>query len=356
MIKFFRHIRRDLMEKNKTGKYLKYAIGEIVLVVIGILIALSLNNWNENRKSKNELDNLLLDLEDFLGSQKLIMVGQLSIIKKNDSIFNLIKDDRLKDTLSISLEELRKALYDPTKFPYYGIPKYQIEFSNITNLINRKEDFPKNYWSMIYDLESLKVYSEEIVHLSTILSELSKSHLNFLLENRPHYFENNEKASKALKDYILKDATFDIRTAEIMTYLEEIIDAFERYNFNSAKLNATIKHLFHNYSALQIDNLWSEYHMVKIVTKDCNNNSGENFDSLSNPYSSILVFNNQEFPVKFEFFNIENDIVKAQTLTKQGVFPLRSGMQEINATIRYTIGGKCYTITNLENLGYLIIK
>ena len=38
------------MEKNKTGKYLKYAIGEIVLVVFGILIALSINNWNEDEK------------------------------------------------------------------------------------------------------------------------------------------------------------------------------------------------------------------------------------------------------------------------------------------------------------------
>ena len=50
MIKFFRKIRYDLMEKNKTGKYLKYAIGEIILVVIGILIALQINNWNEQRK------------------------------------------------------------------------------------------------------------------------------------------------------------------------------------------------------------------------------------------------------------------------------------------------------------------
>ena len=40
------------MEKNKTGKYFKYAIGEIILVVIGILIALSINNWNEDRKNK----------------------------------------------------------------------------------------------------------------------------------------------------------------------------------------------------------------------------------------------------------------------------------------------------------------
>ena len=49
MIKFFRKISYDPMEKNKTGKYLKYTIGEIVLVVIGILIALGINNWNENR-------------------------------------------------------------------------------------------------------------------------------------------------------------------------------------------------------------------------------------------------------------------------------------------------------------------
>ena len=52
MIKFFRRIRYDLMEKNKTGKYFKYAIGEIILVVIGILIALQINNWNENQQLK----------------------------------------------------------------------------------------------------------------------------------------------------------------------------------------------------------------------------------------------------------------------------------------------------------------
>ena len=64
------------MEKNKTRKYLKYAIGEIVLVVIGILIALSLNNWNELRKNniiKNQLiEDLILELQS---SKKIIQVA-----------------------------------------------------------------------------------------------------------------------------------------------------------------------------------------------------------------------------------------------------------------------------------------
>jgi hypothetical protein len=67
MIKFFRHIRKSLLMENKTGKYFKYAIGEIILVVIGILIALQINNWNEDRKAKIVEDsffaNILIDLE-----------------------------------------------------------------------------------------------------------------------------------------------------------------------------------------------------------------------------------------------------------------------------------------------------
>jgi hypothetical protein len=74
MIKFFKSIRKDLMEKNKTGKYLKYAIGEIVLVVIGILIALQINNWNQDRIEHKEtkflLRNLSLDIEENIKNLK----------------------------------------------------------------------------------------------------------------------------------------------------------------------------------------------------------------------------------------------------------------------------------------------
>ncbi len=54
MIKFFRKIRQRLLTENKFSRYLIYAIGEIVLVVIGILIALQINNWNEDYKLEKQ--------------------------------------------------------------------------------------------------------------------------------------------------------------------------------------------------------------------------------------------------------------------------------------------------------------
>jgi len=68
MIKFFRKIRQDLLMENKTGKYLKYAIGEIVLVVIGILIALQINNWNEGQKQKELEIKYLTEIRNSLES------------------------------------------------------------------------------------------------------------------------------------------------------------------------------------------------------------------------------------------------------------------------------------------------
>ena len=63
MIRFFRKIRQGLLTENKFSKYILYAVGEIVLVVIGILIALQVNTWNQHRISHNLELKLLKDLK-----------------------------------------------------------------------------------------------------------------------------------------------------------------------------------------------------------------------------------------------------------------------------------------------------
>lgn len=68
MIKFFRKIRQNLLSEGKTGKYLKYAFGEIILVVIGILIALQINNWNNQRLANKQMNAFLFGIIEDLKS------------------------------------------------------------------------------------------------------------------------------------------------------------------------------------------------------------------------------------------------------------------------------------------------
>jgi hypothetical protein len=68
MIKFFRRIRQKLLSENKFSKYLIYGLGEILLVVVGILIALQVNNWNEHNKSLESEQLILMDLKNEISS------------------------------------------------------------------------------------------------------------------------------------------------------------------------------------------------------------------------------------------------------------------------------------------------
>jgi hypothetical protein len=97
MIKFFRKIRQNLLSEGKTSKYFKYAIGEIILVVIGILIALSINTWNENRKIEIEEIRLLTDLhselEKTLSNTQMSRDYTLTTMEDIDTIEYYIKND-----------------------------------------------------------------------------------------------------------------------------------------------------------------------------------------------------------------------------------------------------------------------
>jgi hypothetical protein len=96
------------MEKNKTGKYFKYAIGEIILVVIGILIALQINNWNEQRKIKQKetiiLNQLLTSINSDLTAYEIHTDPTLEKkVKGIDSLTAYIFENReIKDSIFIS--------------------------------------------------------------------------------------------------------------------------------------------------------------------------------------------------------------------------------------------------------------
>ena len=94
MIKFFRQIQQRLLKEKRLSQYMLYALGEIILVVIGILIALQINNWNESRKTENEIKASLHALKNDLIQDTLQISERLPFIEQhyllNESLRNRV--------------------------------------------------------------------------------------------------------------------------------------------------------------------------------------------------------------------------------------------------------------------------
>ncbi|SRR6056297_886641 len=128
MLKFFRKIRQNLLMENKTGKYFKYAIGEILLVVIGILIALGINNWNEQRKNRileqNYIQELKIDLQrDSIAIKNLLKRSKTQVKAKYQLSKYLLENTNLDldDNLSSYPEFAKNEDYNKDSLAiYYG--------------------------------------------------------------------------------------------------------------------------------------------------------------------------------------------------------------------------------------------
>lgn len=104
MLRFFSKMRYQLAAENRAAKYLRYALGEILLVVIGILIALQVNNWNENRKQKIQEHLLIQSIVSDLKMDTLMITRTLKILKEDTTqVFGFI--ERMSDS-KVTLDTL----------------------------------------------------------------------------------------------------------------------------------------------------------------------------------------------------------------------------------------------------------
>ena len=164
MIKFFRKIRQNMIKENKASKYLLYAIGEIILVVIGILIALSINNWNDELKKADKKDiiiaNLISDLEkDVNAFKKAEIRNQKSI----DFIDNFIKTMKIDNSLDfINIIDERYAFY-PNSSKYKSIVSTnEIELLDDSTIDKLTDYYEYDYYRLKRWISDLDYHSIEI--------------------------------------------------------------------------------------------------------------------------------------------------------------------------------------------------
>lgn len=203
MIKFYRKIRQKLLSENKFSKYLLYAIGEIVLVVIGILIALSINNWNEQRKND---------------TNTILMLKQLK--EENQSnLSELLEGKTYRDSLTTRTRNFIDFLKNEDSIVQIGRMKYHLAHMLQSESYTFTQNASERYINS--NVKENSILTKELVELQSYqkdLTYISEKAMDGRLEN--------------IFDFLIKDV--DYGTLEIHSL--ETLKSFEFRN----KLNLTV--------------------------------------------------------------------------------------------------------------------
>lgn len=246
MIKLFRNIRQNLLNEGKTTKYFKYAIGEIILVVIGILIALQINNWNEVRKQNRNFhdlySNLLLDIK----ADSVSYSKNLKELKDINFLHEQLYKTGVKNDTTIVLKNpsiLRYSIY------YNPITKENDPFiaSKIINDSIRKEVL--TYFRNMKDMDD--VYSE--------LEDIIKTKMRVYLGDKKMYKLTNWFENKH-KNTAIEDLSYDFIDNEELIVLSKDIE------FQQILFEASLK----NVNAIDILEILIKQnaHLIQVIEKE----------------------------------------------------------------------------------------
>jgi hypothetical protein len=170
MIKFFRKIRHRLLTENKFSKYLLYAIGEIILVVIGILIALQINTWNNNKIEKRKEHASLMQLKEGLNTDRETLEYELEkaekaqrsikklemMLEDPDHSYDPSMDSLFGSVYGMRNLRLNKAFYEDLKSAGIQLIKNENIRSKIVNIY-------ENNYQLIFSIEKMEIHVNEAI-------------------------------------------------------------------------------------------------------------------------------------------------------------------------------------------------
>jgi len=239
----------QFLSEGKTGKYLKYAIGEIVLLMVGILLALQVNNWNEIRKTRKKEVKLLIELRDDLLETKNDLLTDIvkaqQILATTNSLYKAIIEDQISDTNPFKLSTgyiLDTAMLFPKLSAYQAIQSEGITIISNDNLRNKITDF--------YQLHLKRVAAAE-VFLEDLNNKVLKPHLNTLsdygstcIDCEDLYALYSDDQDTQLNLYIIRIAdnklvhmlkekfnvftTLNLRYLELSHFIDEIVVSIDQ--------------------------------------------------------------------------------------------------------------------------------
>lgn len=238
MIKFFRKVRQNSLSEGKTKRYFQYAIGEIVLVVIGILIALQINNWNEQRKKINLSDQALLELQDEVQTtMKLINKKNKVNIMASNIMKKYLEDGYVNATESVKDTVVGYSFaYNPIRL---SIPVIEREISANNVIIDQKPLVQKlrQFKNVQIFVEQLKFYLDNFWN-ENVITYLKEQKLMLSFVSKAGMIDKEVEGlsilfdSQEFKDLIAMQfmhvESYTMKINELELILEEIDGELER--------------------------------------------------------------------------------------------------------------------------------
>jgi len=234
MIPFFRKIRKKMADDNRPLKYTRYAIGEIVLVVIGILIALQINNWNEGRKQKIQLNNIYSIVHENLMTDLLNIEKTVDYYEKREFLIEEILTKEYSSSFLDSIDEFNYSECEPCKGQIAMFESFNQQINGFELLKDYNESSSLDTKRLSNEI--IQFYSDTgstlAVYLSFIRSE-AYSNLKFY-EEFPWYIDymnktyNPEAVQFFTQNQTYKNKAATYKNISISNFLEILRDYKEK--------------------------------------------------------------------------------------------------------------------------------
>jgi len=356
MIKFFRKIRYDLIEKNKTGKYLKYAIGEIILVMIGILLALQVNEWNKERNRKMAEQKIITQLQTDLKQSQIELENIKDFYLGRARVSAQVKQAFWKSELPDNIKDyifggMSSRIYSPI----LGTARSMINSGNIDIISSTelKNDIISYIEKVDYSLKDINRYEEtyyrkgiELAYEAIPNTYLSKEDVNSINRENSRLYANN------LNQVPLK--------VDKVPFKSDINELFEDERFFKAYHNLYISHrnIYYQYhNILEITNeLLDKLNQASDATKNLSPTTIENHylvfeasDLKILQKADVLLSDSSKWNNKQEYWNCDNDIANE----KYSIYcALYKACMEVNGKVTNEESAMeiiLYTIKKYEN-------
>ena len=249
MIKFFRKIRQKLLTENKFSKYLIYALGEILLVMIGILLALQINNWNQNRLNDIEEQRILIAISEELKLSKFLF-NRGSTVQENkiQAAKNLLKEMQIQnekldnEMLNEDIDRLTQRWISGTPTSIYDALIGSGDLKLITS-----EELRKRLALFKSDQEFLRLFEEiQIKFEDDQLSPFLNQNINrgaFRLRGNASSWISDIPLTPYKSSYglLLDNMEFSNLLVELIEHSSRVLRTYERLERHVHKLDSLVK-------------------------------------------------------------------------------------------------------------------